>query len=68
MIYSCANCRARHVGCHITCEDFIQESQQAADLKEKIRMEKQLNDGLLKNRVMAYHRFMKKHRQYPTWW
>lgn len=37
---SCYGCEKRHVGCHVDCEDYIQETKQIKEKKEKIKTEK----------------------------
>ena len=37
---SCYGCGKRHVGYHVDCEDYIQETKQKKEKKEKIKTEK----------------------------
>lgn len=36
----CLNCERRQVGCHSTCEDYLQYKAAVAEAKEKINQQK----------------------------
>lgn len=40
---ACNGCTDRHLGCHATCEKYINEVQEIGREKSKIRMMKQKN-------------------------
>lgn len=40
----CRECRKRQVGCHSTCEDYLEFVRQNEEEKEKIRKIKELDD------------------------
>lgn len=45
-INSCKNCKDRHVGCHSTCEKYINAKKEYDELQEKIKKSKYRENDL----------------------
>lgn len=45
-INSCKDCKDRHVGCHSTCEKYINAKKEYDELQEKIKKSKYRENDL----------------------
>ena len=45
-INSCKDCKDRHVGCHSTCEKYINAKKEYDELQEKIKKSKHRENDL----------------------
>lgn len=68
MIYACMGCDHRHVGCHSECEKFLQEAERANSLKELVYKSRRTEDGLIRSKVDAHDRFMKRRHRAACGW
>lgn len=62
-IYVCKDCQDRRIGCHATCQKYIEQSRQRQERKEAIRKQKDL-DAAQKDRAIEGAVRMKKRRHH----
>ena len=62
-IYVCKDCQDRQIGCHATCQRYIEQSRQRQERKEAIRKQKDLENAQ-KDRAVEGHLRMQRRRKH----
>lgn len=63
----CLRCKERHIGCHSTCERYLEECRLAEEEKERIRKatvgDREMAELITAQRIKQYNYWRRKHKK-----